>query len=183
MTRRCDTELLVATRAGEAEAFGELFRRHEDTILAFLVRRTRTAETAVDLTAETFAAALLAVHRDGFDPPSIPVAWLLTIARHKLIDAYRKGRVEDEARREAGMSPVTMSDADVERIDALTDEDRVLRLLAELPADQQAAVRARVLEERDYPQIAAELQTSPMVVRQRVSRGLRRLRHALEAPR
>jgi RNA polymerase sigma factor (sigma-70 family) len=52
-------------------------------------------------------------------------------------------------------------------------------LLAELPPDEQVAVRARVIEERDYSEIASELGCSELVVRKRVSRGLSRLRAAL----
>ncbi|MGO9763978.1 MAG: sigma factor-like helix-turn-helix DNA-binding protein [Solirubrobacteraceae bacterium] len=45
------------------------------------------------------------------------------------------------------------------------------------------ALRARILDERDYAQIARELRCSEAVVRKRVSRALRTLRGALGAPR
>jgi hypothetical protein len=48
----------------------------------------------------------------------------------------------------------------------------------ELPADQ-AALRARVLEERDYAEIAERMRCSQAVVRKRVSRALVRLRRQL----
>ena len=58
-----------------------------------------------------------------------------------------------------------------------------IELLARLPADQREAVRSRVLDERPYEEIARTLQTSPLVIRQRVSRGLRSLRRSLnESP-
>jgi RNA polymerase sigma-70 factor (ECF subfamily) len=53
-------------------------------------------------------------------------------------------------------------------------------LLGELSAEQQAAISARVLDERPYEAIARELSCSEAVVRQRVHRGLRRLRKRLE---
>lgn len=56
------------------------------------------------------------------------------------------------------------------------DDERVEALLAQLPAEQAQAVRARVIDERDYRAIAAELRCSTSVVRQRVSRGLATLR-------
>jgi RNA polymerase sigma factor (sigma-70 family) len=52
-------------------------------------------------------------------------------------------------------------------------------VLAGLPADQRDAIRARVLDDRDYDEIASELETSSLVIRQRVSRGLARLRRQL----
>jgi RNA polymerase sigma-70 factor (ECF subfamily) len=52
-------------------------------------------------------------------------------------------------------------------------------LLAVLPADERAAVRARVIDELGYGEIARSLGCSEMVVRKRVSRGLARLRAGL----
>lgn len=67
------------------------------------------------------------------------------------------------------------------RVDQLVQGDTwVADLLTRLPEDQRQAVRARVLEERSYEEIAAELETSSLVVRKRVSRGLVRLRTELE---
>jgi RNA polymerase sigma factor (sigma-70 family) len=52
-------------------------------------------------------------------------------------------------------------------------------LVRELPHDQQQAIQARVIEERGYREIAAELETSESVVRKRVSRGLAAIRKRL----
>jgi DNA-directed RNA polymerase specialized sigma24 family protein len=51
-----------------------------------------------------------------------------------------------------------------------------LSLLDALPADQRAAVRGRVIDGRDYAELARELDCTELVARQRVSRGLRTLR-------
>ena len=176
---RTDEELLGATTAGEAKAFGAFYRRHEQAMLLFFRRRTPSAEAAADLTAEVFAAALGSVSR--FRPGRLPaVAWLYGIANHKLASARRRGRIEDRARRRLGLEPLALTDADLERVDALVDAERsaqvLARLLAELPAEQHDAVRSHVLDERSYAEIAGEIRCSPAVVRQRVSRGLRRLR-------
>ncbi|MGH2913885.1 MAG: sigma factor-like helix-turn-helix DNA-binding protein [Solirubrobacteraceae bacterium] len=53
-------------------------------------------------------------------------------------------------------------------------------MLARLPGDQADAVRRRVLDERAYGEIARELQTSELVIRKRISRGLARLRSEME---
>jgi DNA-directed RNA polymerase specialized sigma24 family protein len=52
-------------------------------------------------------------------------------------------------------------------------------LLIVLPAGQRDAIRARILEERDYPEIAAELRCSEAAARKRVSRGLAALRRRI----
>ena len=70
--------------------------------------------------------------------------------------------------RRLGMERIELSDADIAHIEALGETS----LLEGLPVDQAMAVRARVVEERDYDEIAGELHTSEAVVRKRVSRGL-----------
>jgi RNA polymerase sigma factor (sigma-70 family) len=172
--QRSDAELLV----GDAEAFGEFYARHEDAILGFFVRRVRRPEVAVDLTAETFAAALRG--RRSHDPArGAAKAWLFGIARNVLANSLRRGRVEDEARRRVGMERVVLDDAALDRVAALGDAP-VLELLADLPAEQRAAIEGRVVHERGYDELAEELACSEGVVRQRVSRGLRTLRTRLE---
>jgi RNA polymerase sigma-70 factor (ECF subfamily) len=177
-----DGELLERTRAGDHDAFGVLYERRHELVLAFLLKRTRDPEVAMDLMAETFAAALLAL---ADRPPAIAgtaAPWLLTIARNALIDSYRRGSVESAARRRLAFEPMQIGDSDVERVLRVAAEtDLLIRLSEELPADQFDALRARVLDERGYEEIARELACSPAVVRKRVSRAITTLRQAREA--
>jgi RNA polymerase sigma-70 factor (ECF subfamily) len=77
--------------------------------------------------------------------------------------------------------PLVLIDDDLERVSALGEyELEVQRLLGDLPDEQRRAIVARVLEERDYADIAAELECSAVVVRKRVSRGLATLRLRLK---
>ena len=55
-------------------------------------------------------------------------------------------------------------------------------LVESLPEDERDAVELRVVHEREYAEIAAELRCSELVVRKRVSRGLARLREQLKEP-
>jgi RNA polymerase sigma-70 factor (ECF subfamily) len=93
--------------------------------------------------------------------------------------------VENRARQRLGLEPLEISDEALERIDELGEHSRedALRLLEDLPADQREAVRGRVLEERDYTDLARRMDCSQSVVRQRVSRGLRTIRERLEQTR
>jgi RNA polymerase sigma factor (sigma-70 family) len=155
-------------------------------VVSFFLRRTGDREVTADLTAEVFAAALIAAR--GYDPARRPaLAWLHGIASHKLADSRRRGRVEDEARRRLAMEPLVLTDEALDRVEALASAEASREALeaavASLPAEQREAVLARVVGERSYPEIAAEMACSEMVVRQRVSRGLRALRARLEEPR
>lgn len=180
--RRSDVELLRAARSGDGDAFGEFYRRHRAMVLAFVGRRVGNPEVAADLLAETFAAGLVAVLDWRRETPAEPVAWLLTIARNKLIDSARRGRVERAARTRLGLPVMAVDDDELRRIEELIDRtDVAVRLAEELPAEQFQALRARILDEEDYQEIARALQCSEAVVRKRVSRALRTLRAAMEA--
>lgn len=62
-------------------------------------------------------------------------------------------------------------------------DDVTVRRLGQFSQDQRAAVEARVLDERSYADIAAQLGTSEAVVRMRVSRGLASLRARMRSSR
>jgi RNA polymerase sigma factor (sigma-70 family) len=169
-----DEELLTSQ---DPEAFGMFYDRHVRTLLGYFARRTGDPEVAADLTAETFASAIVASHR--FRPGGSPaVAWLFTIAQRRLADYHRRGRVEERMRRKLAMErrPVSPEDAAAIRLHA---DETAHALLAELPPDQRDAVAAHVVEGRGYPELADELHTSETAIRQRVSRGLATLRRGL----
>jgi RNA polymerase sigma-70 factor, ECF subfamily len=176
---RSDDDLL----AGHDPASFELFyTRHVDGVLGFFARRTRDAELAADLTAETFAAAL--VGRQRFQPQTgAASAWLFGIAMKKLADVQRCGYAERRACRRLGMERLELSDADIARIDALGEDSPASALLELLADDQRSAIRAHIVEERSYTEIAAHEQVSEAVVRKRVSRGLAAVRARMGARR
>ena len=88
--------------------------------------------------------------------------------------------MEREARERLAIAPLELGDEELERIEKLIDATDVTSELAQLlSAEQLEALTARVLEERDYPAIAGELECSEAVVRKRVSRALKILREAI----
>src|SRR5262245_15947051 len=101
MDRLSDEQLLEAART-DPEAFAAFYRRHARPVAAFFVTRTRDAEAAADLTAETFAAALEGVGRFRARRGTA-TAWLYGIARHQLSRWQRRRAVDDRARRRLGM--------------------------------------------------------------------------------
>ena len=179
--RDSDAELLAAT-PGDPAAFGRFYDRYEPAVAGYFLRRTRVPEVAADLTAEVFAAALDGAAR--YRPEGATAAvWLFAIAHNVLASSLRRGAVEARARARVGMAPIELRDESLARLNAADGERWVREMLDRLPVDQRDAVRARVLDERDYGDIARELRTSELVVRKRVSRGLAALRQRMEGPR
>ena len=80
------------------------------------------------------------------------------------------------------MPSLDFQDELLEHIAALESDEAVEQALARLPDDQRDAVRARVLDEADYCEIAEALRCSQPAARKRVSRGLATLRRKTEDP-
>jgi RNA polymerase sigma factor (sigma-70 family) len=169
-----DEELLALTPR-QPDAFGVFYERHVRLVMGYLVRATGDVEQALDLTAEVFAAALTGAKRFKPGPPAS--AWLVGIARNKVAAARRREVRAYEARRKLGMSRLAFDDEEIERALDMLDAHRTdhLAALAELSEVERDAIGARVIDERDYADIAAAHGTSQAAIRQRVSRGLAKL--------
>lgn len=168
----------------EPEAFVQVYEQHAGPLLIFLTRRVYDAETALDLTGETFAQAYRSRHRFRGDTDDAVAAWLYTIARRQLARYLRRGRAEGRALARLGVSVPRLSDEEVSRVEELADLERLRSLihteLEKLSASQRDALRLRLLEDLPYPLVAHELGISEQAARARVSRGLRALARALE---
>ncbi|MGC2399388.1 MAG: sigma factor, partial [Acidobacteriaceae bacterium] len=84
-------------------------RRSYGKLVAFLSTRTHDVAAAEDALSEAFASAL--ADWPGKGCPANPEAWLLTVARRKLIDAARRQHSSD------------LVDEDLEQVAALVDAD------------------------------------------------------------
>jgi len=175
-----ETGLLASIAGGDGVAFGILYRRYLPLVVRWCLARTGDRELAADLSAEVFAAALQSARR--YRPETgPPVAWLLGIAANKLRESRRRGRIESAARRRLGIARLPLGDEDLARVEELASlDDAVLALVAQLPSEQREAVLARVVEDRSYPEVAAQMRCSQAVARKRVSRGLHTLRARME---
>ena len=112
-----------------------------EDVYGYLAARTRSATVAEDLTSETFMAAVDAV-RDG-RVPNLTVAWLIGVARHKLVDHWRRREREDRALTAVGSEP----EYDVDPWDVRLDRAMAHDVLAALGAHHRSALTLRYLDE------------------------------------
>lgn len=132
-------------------AFLALYDDALPEVYAYLSARCRGRAVAEDLTAETFLAAVDALRRD--DPPPISVAWLIGVARHKLVDHWRR-QARDQRRLVALADTTPTSTEPWEgRLDAIV----VARCLDRLAAQHRAALTLRYLDDLPVPEVAALL--------------------------
>jgi RNA polymerase sigma factor (sigma-70 family) len=144
-------------------------------VLRFFAKRTRDAERAFDLTAETFAKAFEKREQFRGSTDVEAAAWLWSIARNELGRYHRRASVELAALHRLGLERPAPSDAELRKVEELaaTEDAReqVERAMAGLPPEQQEVLRMRFIEEMAYPEIAKALGVSCDVVRARASRG------------
>jgi RNA polymerase sigma factor (sigma-70 family) len=184
--RRSDIELLRDARE-DADAFGEFYRRHAVAVERWIRRQTPDIATAADLTAETFAQALVSLK--GFRGSSDESArgWLYGIARNLVRRYRRRGRVETATCQKLGIRLDHDLDelAEIEaQLDAARRAPALAKALDTLPDAQRQALQLRVVDEMDYDQAAALMGTSEQNARIRVSRALKALSLRLQgAPR
>ncbi|HEU4976504.1 MAG TPA: sigma-70 family RNA polymerase sigma factor [Baekduia sp.] len=178
LSQATDAELL-ADSANPAESFATFYRRHADAILRFAASRGADAETAADVVAETFYAAMQRRHRYRPKHESARL-WLLGIAVHKIADARRADQRERRRMLRAAEHALVMTERDRASYAEMAERTDALDALADLPEAEREVILARVVEDRSYADIAAALGLTEAATRKRVSRGLARLRTRLE---
>jgi RNA polymerase sigma-70 factor (ECF subfamily) len=136
--------------ANPGAAFVALYDRALPQVYGYLVRRVRNRAVAEDLTADTFLSAVGAVKRERVADPSI--AWLITIARNKLVDHWRH-----EATEQAKL-PLLHTDVAVEdEIETRFERERARAVLGRLGSHHRAALTLRYLDGLSVSEVAAAL--------------------------
>ena len=87
----------LAGGAGPRVGLLELYDRALPEVYGYLLSRCGRPALAEDLTAETFLAAVDALNRA--EPPALSTAWLVGVARHKLVDHWRRQARDDRSMR------------------------------------------------------------------------------------
>ena len=152
-------------------------RRSYGKLVAFLVARTRDVAAAEDALSEAFAVALADWPLKGC--PANPEAWLLTVARRKLIDVFRGRRRDELASQQLRIMAEWMATAATAA--AIPDQRLALMFACAHPAID-AAIRAPLILQavlgRDAKTIASAFLTSPAAMSERLVRAKEKIRQA-----
>jgi len=156
----------------------EVARSSYGRLLAYLSSQRRDADDAEDALSEALLAALESWPREGI--PKQPDAWLLTVARHRLVDRARRTRVRAE------QAPVLQELAAEPRDSATAGEtfpDRRVELMfvCAHPAIDPALHAPLMLQTvlgLDAARIAQAFLVSPATMGQRLVRAKRKIREA-----
>jgi RNA polymerase sigma-70 factor (ECF subfamily) len=173
---------LVEQAKHDRVAFGRLYDLYVHRIYGFALGHTRTREEAEDLTAQTFERVLAGIGHYEFRGAPFS-AWLYRIAANLAVDrARRSGGVVllgEDALPDLGSSG---AEADPPRLVELWERANwLLDQVADLPPEQQQAVRLRFWGERSFAEIGEAMGRSEAAAKQLVYRGLRVLRLQIES--
>lgn len=163
--------LWLRAHSGDEMAYRESLQRIAARLRAFLRRRLQALPDDVeDLVQETLLA--VHTHRGTYDP-ALPVsAWVLAIARHKLVDFWRR-----RGRYEALHDP--LDDVDEALLGTDTQEGTARRdlgqLLQALPEAQRRAIELTKIEGLSVAEAAQRTGASESAIKVQVHRGLKRL--------
>jgi RNA polymerase sigma-70 factor (ECF subfamily) len=151
-------------------------RRSYGKLIAFLTARTGDVAAAEDALSDAFVAALGDWPRNGC--PAQPEAWLLTVARRKLIDNARRQGTSDAA---TPQLMILAEGLDAAEGDAIPDRRLALMFACAHPAIE-AGVRAplmlQVVVGLDAKTIASAFLTSAAAMGKRLVRAKSKIREA-----
>jgi RNA polymerase sigma-70 factor (ECF subfamily) len=176
---RGDEELLRAHASGDPDAFAEIVRRHRDRLWAVALRTLGDREDAADALQD----ALLSAHRSAarFRGDSAVTTWLHRIVVNACLDRLRRRQAHPTVPLPDGSRP---NDADgrhatgVEPAAPATDHDTALVVrdaLAQLPAEQRAALILVDVQGYSVAETAAILRVAEGTVKSRCARGRAKL--------
>ncbi len=149
-----------------------LYDRALPQVYGYLVPRCGSASVAEDLTAETFLAAVAATKRGTV--AEVTVAWLVGIARHKLVDHWRRRAREERKLAAVQAEPEPTDDP----WDAHLDQARAHAVLAELGAHHRIALTLRYLDDLPVARVAEHLDRSLHATEALLVRARRAFRQA-----
>lgn len=161
---------------GAARTAETVARRSYGKLVAFLAARTRDVAAAEDALADAFAAALIEWPRTG--PPDNPEAWLMTVAKRKLIDAGRKRKTGETAAPQVQLIQEELGAVEHAEI---PDQRLALMFACAHPAIEES-VRAPLILQTvmglSAEAIASAFLTSPATMAKRLVRAKEKIRGA-----
>lgn len=180
-----DEELLGRYAAGQADAFEQLYRRHELRVFHYLLRNLRDHALAEEALQETWFAVAREAGR--YRPAARFTTWLFTIAHHRMIDALRARRrtldweASGQERQQALAVGQGAGVAEPYSLALATEQsEAVLQALSMLPEEQRQAFLLQQEAELSVDEIAAVCACSFETAKSRLRYARSKLRELLQ---
>lgn len=177
LQRWTDVGPAPATAEDQGPALLALYDRALPEVYGYLLPRCGNRSTAEDITSEVFLAAVDAIRRNTV--PHLTVAWLIGVARHKLVDHWRRTAREERRLHRVAAQP---EPADDDPWDAHLDAAVAHQVLASLGPHHCAALTLRYLDGLSVPEVATAMDRTVHATEALLVRARAAFRRALPDP-
>lgn len=168
-----EPQLVRQAKAGNSEAFGQLYDAYLERIYRFVYFRVEDQQTAEDITSQVFLKAWENLGR--FQIGGTPfLAWLYTIAHNAVIDHYRTRKVT-AALEDVRLSDPGHAEAVENGIDSAVEMNSIKIALQTLTDDQRQVLVLKFIDEMSNEEIARHLGKREGAIRALQMRGLKAL--------
>src|SRR5690242_1976118 len=172
--------VIARAKAGDAEAWGDLYQQYASAIFRFCRRALPTREDAEDATMEVF----MKVHEKlgQYDATRPFTAWLYRVAANHCWDLLRRRKIRQDKETEE-VDDLPLEHPDPSQLDRLIEQrtgEEVRKALDKLGARARMALVMRYYSDMSYDEIADELGVRRAFVGVVLLRARHELRHALE---
>lgn len=177
-----EQELIARARGGNADAYADLVRLHQQLAFRTALVVLRSAPDAEEAVQDAFVKAWSALPRFRPGAPFRP--WLLTIVAREAQSTRRAGRrrthwTERATREERTLGPIAAESA--EAVVLVGEQASALHAhLAALAPRDREVIELRYLLDLSEQEIAAVLGVRPGTVKSRLARAKARLREQME---
>jgi RNA polymerase sigma factor (sigma-70 family) len=186
-SQETDEDLMARFARGDADAFEDLYRRHEVRVFRYLHRNLRNEAGANDLMQEVwFAVVRNAV---SYQPTAKFTTWLFTIAHNRMVDMIRAtSRLQSldagDTAAVGGSSLLDSLAADPKleppaEVQSQHEAAALLNAVAQLPPEQRSAFLLQAEGELSVEEIAAATGSSFETVKSRLRYARAKLRQLL----
>jgi RNA polymerase sigma-70 factor, ECF subfamily len=175
------TEAIAKARAGDAEAWGEIYREYAPAIFRFCRRAMPTKEDAEDATMEVFSK-LWAGKLSQYDQERSFTAWLYRVAANHCWDMLRRRKLRQDKETE-DVDTIPLEHPEPSQLEKLIEErssEEVRRALDKMGSRARMALVMRYYSDMSYDEIADELGVRRAFVGVVLLRARHELRQALE---
>jgi RNA polymerase sigma-70 factor (ECF subfamily) len=177
MNAPTDRDLILRTRRGETEAYGDLVTRHQMGVFNVCYRILHNRGDAEDLAQETFIRALDRLHTFDLEREFSP--WIRRVAANLCLnhlESQKPSAALDEERDE------DKTQGPGEQVEVKERSEQIRAALASLPPHYRVVVELRHYQELSYDEIASELSIPLSDVKSHLFRARKLLAEKLHAP-
>ena len=161
---------------GDELALSTLVTRHQSRIFGFIYSKVLDRDVSDDIFQDTFIKVIKTLKSNSYNEEGKFLPWVMRIAHNLIIDHFRKNKkmpLYRETEEFSIFSIMTDNSPNIEgKIITEQVESDLLRLIAELPADQKEVLEMRIYQDLSFKEISEQTGVS-------INTALGRMRYAL----